>query len=68
MIAIHYLIILWSEVVTNCHRLKSLAPDGKLRETDDAKTKSLLRIITLHVLPFMPIEGSSILPMENRLF
>ena len=34
-----------SEVVTNCHRLKLPAPDGKLRETDCANTKSMLRII-----------------------
>ncbi|MCK4589447.1 MAG: Bro-N domain-containing protein [Nanoarchaeota archaeon] len=34
-----------SEVVTNCRRLKLPAPDGKLRETDCANTKSLFRII-----------------------
>ncbi|MBR9683005.1 Bro-N domain-containing protein [Candidatus Woesearchaeota archaeon] len=34
-----------SEVVTNCHRLKLPAMDGKLRETDCANTKSLFRII-----------------------
>ena len=34
-----------SEVVTNCHRLKLLAPDKKLRETDCANIKSLFRII-----------------------
>ncbi|MCK5040609.1 MAG: Bro-N domain-containing protein [Candidatus Aenigmarchaeota archaeon] len=34
-----------SEVVTNCHRLKLPAPDGKLRETDCANIKSLFRII-----------------------
>ncbi len=34
-----------SEVVTNCHRLKLPAPDGKLRETDCANTKTLFRII-----------------------
>ncbi len=34
-----------SEVVTNCHRLKLLAEDGKLRETDCANIKSLFRII-----------------------
>jgi len=34
-----------SEVVTNCHQLKLLAPDGKLRETDCANIKSLFRII-----------------------
>ena len=27
------------EVVTNCHGLKLLAPDGKMRETDCANTK-----------------------------
>ena len=34
-----------SEVVTNFHRLKLLALDGKYRETDCANTKSLFRII-----------------------
>jgi len=34
-----------SEVVTNCHQLKLLAEDGKLRETDCANIKSLFRII-----------------------
>jgi len=34
-----------SEVVTNCHRLKLLAEDGKLRKTDCANIKSIFRII-----------------------
>jgi DNA-damage-inducible protein D len=34
-----------SEVVTNCHRLKLEAPDGKFRETDCANTKGIFRII-----------------------
>ncbi len=34
-----------SEVVTNCHRLKLPAPDGKLRLTDCANTKNMFRII-----------------------
>ncbi len=34
-----------SEVVTNCHELKLLAPDGKMRETDCANTKGVFRII-----------------------
>ena len=34
-----------SEVVTNCHRLKLLAQDGKMRETDCANTEGILRII-----------------------
>jgi len=34
-----------SEVVTNCHRLKLPAPDGKLRETDCTNTETLFRII-----------------------
>lgn len=34
-----------SEVVTNCHRLKLTAEDGKLRETDCANIKSVFRII-----------------------
>ena len=31
--------------VTNCHRLKMKAADGKMRETDCADTETLLRII-----------------------
>jgi len=34
-----------SEVVTNCHRLKLPAPDGKMRETDCADTEGMFRII-----------------------
>ena len=34
-----------SETVTKCHQLKLLAPDGKLRLTDCANTKSIFRII-----------------------
>jgi len=34
-----------SEVVTDCHRLKLPAEDGKLRETDCANTKTIFRII-----------------------
>lgn len=34
-----------SEVVTNCHQLKLIAEDGKLRKTDCANTKSIFRII-----------------------
>src|SRR3989338_384611 len=34
-----------SEAVSNCHRLKLRAEDGKLRETDVADTEVLLRII-----------------------
>jgi len=34
-----------SEVVTDCHRLKLPAKDGKLRETDCANVKSLFRVI-----------------------
>lgn len=34
-----------SEVVTKCHGLKLLAPDGKLRETDCANAEGLFRII-----------------------
>ena len=33
-----------SEVVTFCHGLKLLAPDGKMRETDCANTEGILRI------------------------
>ena len=31
--------------MTNCHRLKLIAPDGKLRETDCANTEGIFRII-----------------------
>ena len=34
-----------NESVTNCHRLKMLAKDGKMRKTDVATTKQLLRPI-----------------------
>ncbi len=34
-----------SEVVTNCHQLKLVAEDGKLRETDCVNVKSMFRII-----------------------
>jgi hypothetical protein len=34
-----------SEVVTNCHGLKLVAPDGKKRETDCANTEGIFRII-----------------------
>jgi len=34
-----------SEVVTNCHRLKMIAQDGKMRETDVANIENLLRLI-----------------------
>jgi prophage antirepressor-like protein len=34
-----------SEVVTNCHRLKLEAQDGKMRETDCANTEGMFRII-----------------------
>src|SRR3990167_8273395 len=34
-----------SQVVTDCHRLKMLAQDGKMRETDVANIETLLRLI-----------------------
>ena len=34
-----------SELVTICHRLKMIAADGKMRETDVLDTKRLLRLI-----------------------
>lgn len=34
-----------SEVVTFCHGLKIIAPDGKMRETDCANTEGIFRII-----------------------
>ena len=35
----------WSEVVTNCHQLKMKALDWKMRLTDVADTKTILRLI-----------------------
>lgn len=34
-----------NETVTNCHRLKMLAADGKMRETDVADTEQLFRLM-----------------------
>ncbi len=34
-----------NETVTNCHALKMIAPDGKMRLTDVADTEQLLRLI-----------------------
>ena len=34
-----------NETVTNCHGLKMLAPDGKMRMTDVADTEQLFRLI-----------------------
>jgi sulfur relay (sulfurtransferase) DsrC/TusE family protein len=34
-----------SQVVTNCNRLKLLAEDGKMRETDVANAETILRLI-----------------------
>src|SRR4030066_710255 len=34
-----------SEVVTFCHGLKLIAPDGKMRETDCANTEGVFRLI-----------------------
>ena len=34
-----------NETVTNCHTLKMKAADGKMRSTDVANTKQLLRLI-----------------------
>ena len=34
-----------NELVTNCHQLKMLAPDGKMRLTDVADTEQILRLI-----------------------
>ena len=34
-----------SELVTNCNRLKMLASDGKMRETDCLDTKGVLRLV-----------------------
>jgi hypothetical protein len=34
-----------SQVVTNCHQLKLIAEDGKMRETDVADTETMFRII-----------------------
>ena len=34
-----------SQTVTNCHRLKMVAEDGKMRETDVADPETILRIV-----------------------
>ena len=34
-----------NETVTNCHALKMVAPDGKMRETDVANAEQLLRLV-----------------------
>ncbi|MFC1613621.1 hypothetical protein ACFL23_04850 [Patescibacteria group bacterium] len=34
-----------SQVVTKCHRLKMMAQDGKMRETDVADVETILRLI-----------------------
>ncbi len=34
-----------SQVVTNCNRLKLLAEDGKMRETDVADVETILRLV-----------------------
>ena len=34
-----------SQIVTNCHGIKMIAKDGKLRETDALDTKGILRLI-----------------------
>lgn len=34
-----------NETVTNCHALKMLAPDGKMRLTDVADTEQVLRLV-----------------------
>ncbi|MFH0814583.1 MAG: BRO family protein [Candidatus Falkowbacteria bacterium] len=34
-----------SEVVTKCHRLKMVAQDGKMRETDIANVETILRLV-----------------------
>jgi len=36
-----------SQVVTNCHRLKMVAQDGKMRETDVANVETILRIVQI---------------------
>ena len=41
----HRLEIEGNETVTNCHGLKILAKDGKMRLTDVADTKQLFRLI-----------------------
>lgn len=41
----HRLLQEGSEVVTNCNRLKMLAPDDKMRMTDVADTQTLLRLV-----------------------
>ena len=43
-----------SQVVTNCHRLKMIAQDGKMRETDVANAETIFRIIqTVFTRPYV---------------
>ena len=46
-----------SETVTNCHRLKLQAEDGKMRLTDTANTEGILRII--QSIPRLKLNPSS---------
>jgi len=39
------LVLEGSEVVTNCHRLKMIAEDGKMRETDAGDLEAIFRLI-----------------------
>jgi DNA-damage-inducible protein D len=41
-----------SEVVTNCHRLKLAAPDGKFRETDCANTGDMKSVCLRNIKTF----------------
>ncbi len=43
-----------NETVTNCHGLKMLANDGKMRMTDVADTEQLLRLIQSVPSPLPP--------------
>ena len=48
-----------SETVTNCHRLKLQANDGKMRLTDTANTEGILRIIQSIPSPAMAFSAWS---------
>jgi len=41
-----------NETVTNCHGLKMVAPDGKMRTTDVADTEQLFRLIQFKKSPY----------------
>lgn len=48
-----------SEVVTNCHQLKMIAEDGKMRLTDVADTEVMLRLVQSILAPYSVIPAKA---------